>query len=70
MANLNLLRAKMAEAGCINFINEIAADLKISRGAASLKMNNKSPFKQAEIAILANKYNMTPEDIKKIFVNE
>lgn len=69
MANINLLRAKMAEAGCINFITELAEILQISRGAASLKMNNKSPFKQAEIKALADKYEMTPEDIQRIFVN-
>jgi len=69
MANINLLRAKMAEAGSVNFVTDLALLLKISRGAASLKLNNKSPFKEAEITTLAERYKMTPEDIKKIFIN-
>ena len=69
MAKLNLLRAKMAAAGSINFITDLAKILHISRGAASLKMNNKSPFKQSEIKTLAKYYNMTPEEVNEIFVN-
>lgn len=69
MANINLLRGKMAEAGSVNFVTDLAILLNISRGAASNKLNNKAPFKDAEIAALAEKYQMTPEDIKAIFIN-
>lgn len=70
MANINLLRGKMAEAGSVNFVTDLAILLNISRGAASNKMNNKAPFKDAEIATLAKEYNMTPEDVKNIFITK
>lgn len=70
MANINLLRGKMAEAGSVNFVTDLAILLNISRGAASNKLNNKTPFKEAEIAAMAETYHMTPEEVNKIFLSK
>lgn len=68
MANINKLRSKMAEHGTTAFIQELADVLQISRTSASNKLNEKTAFKESEIATLAKKYEMTPEDIKTIFI--
>lgn len=66
MANINLIRSAMAEAGCVHFVAELSRLLNISRNTASLKLNGKRPFKDHEIQKIAATYNLTAEQMKKI----
>lgn len=68
MANMNLLKSKMALLGDTNYVQCIADLLDISRTTASKKMKGLSPFTDTEIAILTKKYGLSGEDLKEIFV--
>lgn len=70
MTNINLLKSKMAALGYTDFTLDLMKLLDISWTAASQKINGKSAFKQAEIAILTDKLNLTGEDVKQIFTNK
>lgn len=70
MTNTNLLKARMVEYGDDDCITKLAELLKISRTTASGKLNGKILFDQNEIALIAAKYNLSDEDIRKIFVND
>lgn len=67
MANIQLLKARMAEAGAEHFVKELSEVLHITMTTASKKMTNKRPFKIQEVKVLAEKYNLKNQDIKKIF---
>lgn len=68
MTNTNLLKSKMIAAGDENFVDVLASLLKISRTTASKKLNGQIDFDQTDIAIITDKYNLTAEDIKQIFI--
>ena len=68
MTDVNLLKSKMALVGDTEFVKDISTILNVSRTTASKKLNNELPFSQTEIAILTKRYNLSAEDIKKIFV--
>lgn len=70
MTHTNLLKAKMVLSGERNFIEAIAAVLNCSRATASAKLNGKAPFNQIEIRKLAEKYDMTAEEVMVIFILE
>lgn len=68
MTDTNLLKSKMIAVGHENFVECLASLLKISRTTASKKLNGLTDFDQTDIAIIADRYNLTAEEIKKIFV--
>lgn len=70
MTNTNLLKARMVEHGDDDCVAKLAQLLNISRTTASGKLNGKIPFDQNEISEIASKYNLSDEDIRKIFVKD
>lgn len=68
MTNTNLLKSKMIAAGDENFVQAIADLLVCSRTTASKKLNGELQFTQGEIAIIADRYNLTADEIKQIFI--
>lgn len=53
-----------------DFVTAISKLLEIARQTASAKLNGKSDFTQTEIAIIARRYDLSADDIQKIFVGE
>ena len=70
MTNTYLLKARMVERGDDDCVTKLAELLDMSRTTASNKLNGKTPFNQNEITIIANYYNLSAEDIQKIFVKD
>lgn len=68
MTNTNLLMAKMVEHGDKDCVAKLTHLLGLSRTTASNKLNGKTLFDQSEIGLIAKKYELSAEDIKKIFV--
>lgn len=68
MTNTNLLKSKMIAAGDENFVQVLADVLVCSRTTASRKLNGELQFTQGEISILANRYNLSADEIKQIFI--
>ena len=58
----------MAKNGYSNFTSDLMTLLGISWTSASKKINNQQAFTQKEITTLADKLNMTADDIKNIFI--
>lgn len=67
MTNTNLLKSKMVARGDEDCVAKLAELLGISRTTASKKLNGLLPFNQNDIALIANKYNLSAEEIKLIF---
>lgn len=65
MTNTNFLKAKMVLHG--DTIQTLAAAIGINRQNASLKINGKRCFKQNEIALIAWRYKLNPQEFKAIF---
>lgn len=66
--NANLLKIRILEAtGNDNFNIEIAKTLFCSKSTASQKMNGYFNFTVDDIKMLATAYNLSPDDIYKIF---
>ena len=64
--NKEMLRSIMVLNGDTN--KELAEYLEISEASVSAKMNeNKTEFKQKEIAKIRDKYNLSAEQIEAIF---
>ena len=70
MTNVNLVRAKMAEAGSVVFAKDLAAILGIAEVTARNKLSGKTPFKSGEIQGFQKAYKLTPEEVQKIFFDE
>jgi len=70
MTNTNLLKARMVERGDGDFVGKLAELLGISRNTASSRLNGKTPFDQHEIYLIAERYDLSDEDIRKIFVKD
>lgn len=51
-------------------VSALSEAIGTKRQALSSKINNKREFKQNEIALIATRYNLTGEQIIKIFLNE
>lgn len=67
--NTAMLRSVMALHGDTN--KDLASLLNITEQSVSSKINeNGTEFKQGEIAKIATKYNLTPEQIATIFFGE
>lgn len=63
--NKNELKAQMARHGDTNM--SLAKAMKMSYAAFSAKLNSKKIFKQSEIQIIVDRYELTAEEIKDIF---
>lgn len=70
MTNTNLLKARMVERGDDDCVAKLAELLGISRNTASNKLNGKAKFDQREIYLISEKYGLSDEDIRKIFVKD
>lgn len=68
MTNTNLLKSKMIANGDENFVGTLSNFLACSRTTASKKLNGELQFSQGEIAILADKYKLSADEIKQIFI--
>lgn len=68
MTNTNLLKSKMIAAGDENFVQAIADHLNCSRTTASKKLNGGLQFSQSEIAVIADHYDLSADEIKQIFI--
>ena len=66
MTNTVLLKAKMI----LNHdtVSSLADYLGINRQNVSVKINGKRDFKQGEIAKIAERYNLTSEEVTEIFL--
>ena len=51
-----------------DFVKAIANILGVSRQTASAKLNGNSEFSQTEIALIAKHYNLSADEIQKIFI--
>ena len=63
--NINLLKSKMVLHG--DGSKELAEALNITRPCMSLKLNERTDFKQYEIDIIIKRYDLTGDEIKEIF---
>ena len=70
MTNSALLKSKMILYGDENFSQNLSNLLGISRQTAAYKLCGKSSFSQHEIAIIAKRYCLTDEEIRKIFIED
>lgn len=67
MTDTNLLKSKMIAKGDENFVEKLAALLRISRPTASKKLNGLIDFDQTDMGIIKCEYDLTPEDMDQIF---
>ena len=51
-----------------DFVNTLALILNVSRQTAASRLNGTTEFSQSEIAIIAKRYELTDEEIRKIFI--
>lgn len=63
--NSNLLKAKMAENGDTQA--KLAAYIGISASNLNDKINGKVSFRQSDIAAIRKRYNLSAEDVDRIF---
>ena len=66
--NANLLKAKMALHGDNG--TDLAAALGISPSGVSNRLNGNQPFTLAEVQIIIERYNLTPEEVIAIFFTQ
>lgn len=67
MTNSLLLKSLIVKSGLKQ--EDVAAKLNISNTAFNNKLNNKSEFKESEIAILIDLFKLKSEELKTIFFN-
>lgn len=63
--NCNLLKYYMRENH--DNMETLAEDMKLHYNTVSLKLNGKREFTQQEIAFISKRYNLTAEEVVKIF---
>ena len=63
MTNTKFLKKKLIDAGIDNFIKGLSDILNISRPTASRKLNGETDFTQSELAVLAERLNISAEEI-------
>lgn len=66
--DVKLLKSAMVLFGDENFTDALAHVLNVSRQTAASRLNGTTEFTQKEIAIIANRYELTDEEIRKIFI--
>lgn len=66
-ANLNLLKAKMAEYGTSFFVKDLCRILNISKPTAVKKLKGQAKFKKREVSELIKYFNLSTEEAEKIF---
>lgn len=66
--NVNLLKSKMALKGDTQF--DLGKALGITKASMSVKMTGKNPFKLNEVKFIADRYELTNDEIVEIFLNE
>lgn len=70
MTNSMLLKSKMILCGDEKFSQSLSDLLGVSRQTATNKLCGKSSFSQHEIAVIAKRYCLTNEEIRKIFIED
>lgn len=65
--NEKLLKSKMVLHG--DGYAELAQVLNITEGTLGLKIQQRFDFKQSEIKLIGERYNLTDSEIKEIFFN-
>lgn len=70
LTNSMLLKSKMILCGDEKFSQSLSDLLGVSRQTATNKLCGKSSFSQHEIAVIAKRYCLTNEEIRKIFIEE
>ena len=68
--NSNLLKSKMILTGVENFVQAIADLLGLSRTTASKKISGETPFTSNEMKLIKAQYNLSGEDMIKIFLED
>ena len=63
-----MLKSTMVLFGEEDFVNTLALILNVSRQTAASRLNGTTEFSQSEIAIIAKRYELTDEEIRKIFI--
>ncbi len=63
-----MLKSTMVLYGDEDFVNTLAFILNVSRQTAASRLNGTTEFSQSEIAIIAKRYELTDEEIRKIFI--
>ena len=67
MTNANKLKSKIAEAGLM--MAELAKRVNISSATFSQKTSGKIKFSQEDIRKIDKELNLTPEELKEIFLS-
>lgn len=70
MCNKRILTAKMLLAGRQYFVKDLANDLQISPGSASLKLNGRAPFRRDEMLTLCKLYHLNTTEFLRTFFPE
>ena len=65
-----MLKSTMVLYGDEDFVNTLALILNVSRQTAASRLNGTTEFSQSEIAIIAKRYELTDEEIRKIFIED
>lgn len=65
--NAKLLRSKMVLYGDTNATLADALGISAQRFSAKINETNGAEFTKSEIAIIRNRYNLTPEEVVEIF---
>lgn len=68
--NANMLKSKMVLKGIENYVQAIADLLGISRTTASKKLSGEAYFTDNEMKLIKAAYDLTSEDIVKIFLED
>lgn len=66
-ANLNLLKAKMAEYGTNFFVKDLCRILNVSKPTAVKKLKGQAKFKKREVSELIQYFNLSSDEARKIF---
>ena len=66
--NVGMLKSAMVINGDEDFVTAIAAILSVSRQTAASRLNGTTEFSQREIATIAKHYELTDDEIRKIFI--
>ena len=69
MINTDLLKSKMLLKGDRVFVEDLRKTLGCTRPTASARLNGTTDWTQVEIIKAAEKYELTPDDIDKIYIH-
>lgn len=68
--NANLLKSKMVLKGIENYVGAIADLLGISRTTSSKKLSGETAFSDNEMKLIKAAYDLTSEEVVKIFLED